>query len=137
MLSAARELSQHTLRWKDLSRLCVLERVTDESDTKGCGPVRLLFGFQSLLPWWAELRWLKERYVTTGATINAHQFVGLGNLKSEINVEAKRTAKWTTRSLVYPFSQRLIPYMPSIINHYTPTSDSSYRIVIGQWRLEL
>src|SRR3954465_7914400 len=35
-----------------------------------------------------------------------------------INIEAMRAAKWTTCSLVYPSSQRLIPRMPSIINHY-------------------
>jgi hypothetical protein len=61
---------------------------------------------------------------------------GLENLKSGINIEAKRTAKWTPCSLVYPLSQLLIPCKPSIINHYAPP-ELSCRTVIGQGRLEL
>jgi hypothetical protein len=117
-------------------RLCVLDRVIAEPDIKRVWTgAKRCFGFFNLSSWSAELRRIKERYITTLVTIDADEVIGqvasdlcfaymasagLGSFKSGIDIEAKGTAKWTPCSLVYPLSQRGIPCMPSIgtLNHY-------------------
>jgi hypothetical protein len=135
VLSAARWIEATHPTGEGVRRLCVLDRVIAEPDIKGFGPGQRSFGFFNLSSWSAELRRIKERYITTLVTIDADEvigqvasdlcfaymaFAGLGSFKSGIDIEAKGTAKWTPCSLVYPLSQRGIPCMPSIgtLNHY-------------------
>jgi hypothetical protein len=98
--------------------MCVLDEVSVEPDTKDCGSVWLLVSFLSLRPWWAKPRRIEERYVTTGDTINAHEPIGLvrvglrlvclwfslGKVGSGIDIKAKRSAKRTPGSLIYPLA---------------------------------